>query len=204
MSEPRDSSSPSVSSANHFRIPDDSMIIRYESTDPTNILENPRHHFGDEVYERVVSEKLGGVLVELMEKYQKLSQVNSNITVMNTKHLLQQDELKVADIYDLVDKFYVDVPDINCVNSSWVTKENLPLLIEKQNLHMEIKKGLVLLQTTLDVSKQYEPDHPHECEDDDVCAKIDDEEDPEVTDKLTESKQTKTKPKKNKNKKKTT
>lgn len=170
MSEVRDASH-SPSSTRSFRIPDDSMIIRYDSTDPTDVLDNPRHHFGDELYDRVVSEKLGGVLVELLEKYQKLSQVNSNITVMNVKHLLQRDELKVADIYDLVDKFYVDIPDINSVDSSWITPEHLPLIVEKRNLHVDIKKSLVVLQATLDNTKDcsqeiccYQDDR-----DDEVC-----------------------------------
>lgn len=203
MSEVRDASH-SPSSTRSLRIPDDSMIIRYDSTDPTDVLDNPRHHFGDELYDRVVPEKLGGILVELLEKYQKLSQVNSNITVMNVKHLLQRDEFKVADIYDLVDKFYVDIPDINSVNSSWISQEHLPLLIEKQNLHIDIKKSLVVLQTTLDNTKDcsqerccYEDDV-----DDEVCVskkekRLEEAEDDEVCNV------TATKTKK-KNKKKTT
>ena len=171
MSEVRDTSH-SPSSIRSLRIPDDSMIIRYDSTDPTDVLDNPSHHFGDELYDRVVTEKLGGVFVELLEKYQKLSQVNSNITVMNVKHLLQRDEFKVADIYGLVDKFYVDIPDINCVNSSWITPEHLPLLIEKQNLHVDIKKSLIALQTIIDNTKDCSQDmcrYEYEV-DDEVCA----------------------------------
>lgn len=151
-SEPRDSSSPST--VKQLRIPDDSMIVRYESTDPTDMLDNPNHHFGDDVYDRIVPEKLGGILIELLEKYQKLTQVNSNITLMNVKHLLQRDELKIAEIYDLVDKFYVDVPDINCVSSSWISQDHLPLLLEKQNLHVDIKKTVGLLQATIDNTRE--------------------------------------------------
>jgi hypothetical protein len=165
MSSGSGDSSPPPSTVKHLRIPDDSMIIKYESTDPTDLLDNPRHQFGDDVYGRVVPEKLGGVLMELLEKYQKLTLLNSTITSMNVKHLLQQDELKIGEIYDIVDKFYVDVPDINCVNSSWITQEHLPILLEKQTLHTDIRKTLVLLQTTIENTREF-------CGIDECCGRV--------------------------------
>jgi hypothetical protein len=152
MSDIRDSSSPAPSSVNRIHIPDDSMIIQYEQTDPTRILDNPSHSFGNKFSNDHVNEKMGVILVELLEKYQKLSTINSNITIQTVKHDLQKNELKASEIYDILDKFYVDLPDINCVNSSWLTPETLVFISEKQKLHKSIKEDLVLLQKTIENS----------------------------------------------------
>jgi hypothetical protein len=152
MSDGRESYSPAPS-AQHIHIPDDSMIIRYDQADPTRILDNPSHSFGDTFFNDHVCEKMGSILVELLEQYQKLSTVNSNITIQTVKHDLKQNELKVSEIYDLLDKFYVDLPDINCVNSSWLTPDTLIFISEKQNLHKSIKENLVLLQKVIETSK---------------------------------------------------
>ena len=156
MSDVHDSSSPAPSSTHHIRIPDDSMIIRYDQADPTRVLDNPSHSFGDTFFNDNVDEKMGSVLVELLEQYQKLATINSNITIQTVKHDLRQDDLKISEIYDLLDKFYVDLPDINCVNSSWLTPETLPFISEKQKLHKAIKENLATLQKIIETSRGME------------------------------------------------
>jgi len=154
MSEAHDSSSPAPSSIPQIRIPDDSMIIRYESVDPTRVLDNPCHLFGDTFYDQHVDEKVGSLVGGVLSMYQKLAHLNADITIQNVKYDLQQDDMKNSEIYDLLDKFYVDLPDVNCVNSSWLNADTLTILLEKQSLHKTIKHDLGLLQAAMSTSKK--------------------------------------------------
>lgn len=154
MSEAHNSSSPAPSSVPQIRIPDDSMIIRYESVDPTRVLDNPSHLFGDTFYDQHVDEKVGSLFGGLLTMYQKLAYLNADITIQNIKFFLQQDDMKNSEIYDLLDEFYVDLPNVNYVNSSWLNATTLSVLLEKQTLHKTIKQNLELLQTALAASKK--------------------------------------------------
>jgi hypothetical protein len=129
------------------------MIIQYDSVDPTRVLDNPSHLFGDTFFDQKVNEKVGACLIDLLDHYQKLSNVNVNMTLQTIKFELQHDELQNSEVYNLLDKFYVDIPDINCVNSAWISADTLPLMIEKQNLHKSIKEKLKLLQSIFDIMK---------------------------------------------------
>ena len=154
MSEAHNSSSPAPSSIPQIRIPDDSMIIRYESVDPTRVLDNPSHLFGDTFYDQHVDEKVGSLVGGLLTMYQKLAFLNADITLQNIKFGLQQDDMKNSEIYDLLDEFYVDLPNVNYVNSSWLNATTLSVLLEKQTLHKTIKQNLEQLQTALAASRK--------------------------------------------------
>ena len=154
MSHTHNSSSPAPSSIPQIRIPDDSMIIRYESVDPTRVLDNPSHLFGDTFYDQHVDEKVGLLVGGVLSMYQKLAHLNADITIQNVKYDLQQDDMKNSEIYDLLDKFYVDLPDVNCVNSSWLSADTLTILLEKQSLHKTIKHDLGLLQAAMSTAKK--------------------------------------------------
>jgi hypothetical protein len=149
-----DSSSPAPSSVRDIQIPDDSLIIQYSSVDPTRVLDNPSHLFGDTFYDCNVSEKVGSMLIELLESYQRLSNANMAITLQTIKTQLMTEEMKNSDIYSILDKFYVDVPDISCVTSTWVNADALPFLLAKQELHQGIKEKLKQLQTVFDTLKK--------------------------------------------------
>lgn len=202
MSDAHDSSSPAPSSIPQIQIPDDSMIVRYESIDPTRVLDNPSHLFGNTFYDKHVDEKVGSVVGDLLTMYQKLSFLNASITIQNVKFDLQHDELKNAEIYDLLDKFYVDLPDINCVNSSWLNADTLSLVVDKQNLHKSIKENLKVLQTTLSTlgrkksSNSKVDEHETDSEQDDNGFAEDEDEEVKPAQAPKQSKKTKNKRKK--------
>jgi len=143
-----DHGSPAPSTVRHVPIPDDTMILQYASVDPTRVLDNPRHRFGDGSTPPV-EPATGAVVEELMALYQKLAHLNATITIQSVKFDLQRNELKSSEVYDLMDKFYMDLPDINCVSTSWLTPETLALIVEKQTLHETIKQHLQTLHSIL-------------------------------------------------------
>lgn len=145
------SGSPSPTQPKNTIIPDDTILIQYESVDPTRVLDNPSNYFGETFFEEKVGEKIGASFVEMLLKYQELANTNMNITIQSVKHKLKNDDMKTSDLYDLLDKFYVDVPDIVSIDSSFVTVDLLPLFLIKHDLHKDIKKRLTNLSDTFQI-----------------------------------------------------
>jgi len=143
-----ESGSPSPTQPKNTLIPDDTILIQYDSVDPTRVLDNPSDYFGETFFEEKVGEKIGASFVEMLLKYQELTNANMNITIQAVKHKLKNDDMKTSDLYDLLDKFYVDVPDIISVDSSCMTVDFLPLFLLKHELHKDIKSRLTKMSET--------------------------------------------------------
>jgi hypothetical protein len=141
-SSENNSSSPSAPmSPRGIQIPDDSILIQYNSVDPTRVLDNPSQYI-DDFYQLSVDEKVGCMLVELLQKYQELSYNNMELSIYSIKHKLQKDQMKYNEIYDLVDKFFVDTPNTTTIPSSFITSDALKLFTKKQVIHEEIEQKL--------------------------------------------------------------
>lgn len=141
-SESVDNSSHAPSSVNDMHMPDDSLLIRFDQVDPTIFIDNPDHAFNDPFYHEKVDEPLGAALLELLSRYQELVNANINLSIQTIKKSLQDDELKNGDVYDILDKFNDDIPDVVHVNSSFLSESTLPLFLAKQTLHCDINKKL--------------------------------------------------------------
>ena len=186
------SSSPAPSSIPDIRIPDDSIIVHFTSVDPTQVFDNPIHS-GTGAFECdcKVNTEVSDKLIQVLQQYRNLVSVNFDISINNVKHQLKSGELKSRHIYDLLDKFFMDVPDIIALDASWLTKESVEHLIQKQHIHEDIKSTLYDLNTSMATGTA---EAPSQCNQDGLeqptkpnpCSVISDEfdSDPEITDPL--------------------
>jgi hypothetical protein len=71
--------------------------------------------------------------------------MNIEISINNIKQQLVKGDIRSHHIYDVLDKFFMDVPDIVALNASWLSKDSVEHLIEKQKIHEEIKSSLGVL-----------------------------------------------------------
>ena len=135
------SSSPAPSSVREIRIPDDSVIINFTSVDPTCVLDNPIHFSQGSASsdDCQVNSIVAHQLQQLLESYRDLAVVNMNISIDNINHQLQNGDIRNSKIYDLLDKFFIDVPDIVGINASWLTPVTIQSLVKKQEIHQNIK-----------------------------------------------------------------
>lgn len=151
--EMEDDTSPAPSSApssiGNIKIPNDSLLIQYDSIDPTDVIDNPSHAFGDDFYESCVDEKLGVMFIGVLESYQKLAHANNTLTLSVLKNQLMEEKLKNSHVYGLLDKFYMDVPDVVSVDSTFLNENTIPLFLEKQKIHASIKAQLEALSATM-------------------------------------------------------
>ena len=151
------SSSPAPSSIPDMRIPDDSVIVHFTSVDPTHALDNPIHSIGGLDCECKVNSQVSDKLLKLLHLYRNLVSTNFEISINNVKHQLLTGDLKSRHIYDVLDKFFMDVPDIVALNASWLTKESVEYIVQKQMIHEDIKSTLNelnVLMTTETEAKQ--------------------------------------------------
>ena len=146
------SSSPAPNSPpRKYNIPNESMIIEYNVIDPTDVLDNPRNVFGTTFNQYSVNEKTASIFVDLLLKYQQLSQANMELNVKYIKHMIQLDDFKTDDVYDLLDKFYTDIPQILPINANFLNTDRFKMFISKKELHDDIKDKLVKLDNLLKV-----------------------------------------------------
>ena len=138
-SSPSSSPSPSSVQETDFTA---GLSIQYQTVDPTFFLDNPKNQFGSTFRDCPVDEKLGSLFVDLLLSYQSLSNSNINIAIQNIKNILSDGRLTNSDIYELLDKFFINVPDVGKIDSSFITFENLPLFISKHELHLQISEKL--------------------------------------------------------------
>ena len=130
-------------------IPNYSVMIKYEPVDPTLILENPRDEFGEVFTDHPVDEKLGSMLVEILLQYQALSTLNLNMAIQNVKNNLTLNQLHHAEVYDLLDTFFLNVAEVGKIDSSLISVDNIPLFVSKHALHADIAQKLKDLQEDL-------------------------------------------------------
>ena len=164
-----DSSSPKPSTVNDHSLPNDSIVIRYEIVDPTTYMDNPTHAFNDPFYTSTVDEKIGSIIIEVLAKYQALMNANVNITIQQVKDQLRDGKMKHSDIYDLFDKFYMDMPAPVHIDSDFLNPESMSVLSEKHRLHAELKQQVkhvsTMISTLRDVLKTSKTD--------DCCRNVD-------------------------------
>jgi hypothetical protein len=139
------SPSPSPDDPNDFQIPDDSLIVQYPNLDPSEHLENPGLVYGDArelFYAEPMDEKMGGMLVQVLENYRDLANTSFDTSLSIVKHNLQNGTLKHKDAYDILDKFYNDYPDALTIPGSFLSVDHLNLFAEKLKLHDQCEKSL--------------------------------------------------------------
>ena len=183
------SSSPAPSSIPEFRIPDDSILVHFTSVDPTYALDNPIYSSDCKCN---VTSPISDKLMQLLHLYRDLVAINIDISINNIRQQLTSGDIQSQHFYDLLDKFFMDVPDIVALNASWLSKDSVEHIIHKQKIHDEIKSSLdalnVLLTATTPESQnqvqQYESELLHESHAD-IRAKSD----PEIDDKSQRSNQ---------------
>ena len=162
------SSSPAPSSIRELRIPDDSVIINFTSVDPTHVLDNPIHSncmnsdyatCANTMYcDCTVNPKTADKVQRILCLYRDLALMNMNITIDNIKQQMQNGEIRNPKIYDILDKFFIDVPDIVGMNASWLSEQALLSLMKKQQIHIDIKSSLLDLNSSMNESSD-----PLEC-----------------------------------------
>lgn len=135
-------------------IPDDAVVVQYPSLDPASLLNNPELKYDNDGSDDPVDEKVGSLLVELLDQYRKLAACSFEINMQIAKYRLNQDDLKQKDAFDLLDKFYKDFPNVSPVPGSFVDVEHLKLLNDKLQLHLECHKMLKNFSTVVEKTKQ--------------------------------------------------
>ena len=65
--------------------------------------------------------------------------------------MIQSDEFKTDDVYDLLDKFYTDIPQTIPINANFLNTDRLKMFISKKELHDDIKDKLTKLDNLLKV-----------------------------------------------------
>jgi hypothetical protein len=134
------SSSPAPSSIPEIRIPDDSVIINFTSVDPTCVLDNPIHSVhGSSLDDCEMNSIVAHQLQRLLESYRDLALINMNISIDNINHQLQNGDIRNSKMYDLLDKFFIDVPDIVGLKASWLSASTIQSLVKKEETHQNIK-----------------------------------------------------------------
>lgn len=135
------SASPAPSSPRVVELPNDTLMVEFANVDPARALDNPKYD-GPEV--PAVSAEVREKLFELLEQYRKLTQANMELT-LQTLHSLK--ELTRLEVYEALDKAYVDVPDVAKLDSAWLCgPDGLTFLAQKQNLHLQIQASLETLR----------------------------------------------------------
>ena len=122
----------------NFELPPDSLLVVYDSVDPTTMLDNPNTTLDDAFFNDAVVDPLP--VIEIMDQFQKLTNTNMNLNKEIIKHRIATGELKNSHIYPLLDKLFIDIPGVIKVDSSFLNVEHLPLFLEKQVAHTELKK----------------------------------------------------------------
>jgi hypothetical protein len=132
------SSSPSPNSSEHDpQIPHGSLVVIYDSIDPTSMLDNPNTVLEDPFFEAPVVDS--SLVMNILDQFQRLNNANMNLTKQIIQQRIQKGSLKNSQIYTLLDKCYCDVPDVISVDASFLDVNNLPLFVEKQQAHSELK-----------------------------------------------------------------
>lgn len=146
------SASPAPSSvADHFqRLPSEALLVQFDNVDPTRSLDNPRHAFGDSYADHAVSAATGQQVILLLELYVALMKTNATISLQSVRASLERKDLKVSTVYDLLDKFYLDLPAVVGLPSQWLGVEALPYLDEKRTLHEQLQTQLKAFQSILE------------------------------------------------------
>ena len=145
-----ESSSPAPTHAAEIRIPDDSILLNFTSCDPTIILDNPKFDefsidFDVSQGFEDVSEEVGDMFIKTIELYRDLALININMSILILKRN-QPCGLKTTRIYDVLDKFYLDLPDIVAVDAAWVSEASVRSIIDKEKTHAAIKEHLDCLK----------------------------------------------------------
>jgi hypothetical protein len=143
-----ESSSPAPSHAAEIRIPDDSLLLNFTSCDPTKILDNPI--LNDCCNDSDVSLCVGDTFINILELYRDLTLINMNMSISNLKKQHNCENLKNTRIYDMLDKFYLDLPDVVAIDAAWVSEQSVRSIIDKENIHHAIQEHLNRLRFLMD------------------------------------------------------
>ena len=141
---------PELDDDQQLRLPDDSVLIQFASVDPTIYIDNPENTFGDPFFEETLDEKTQKSMEEILLAYKQLASVNMNLSLEIVKLRVAAGDLKNGDVYNLLDKFYQDVPDPVTVHAPFLNASSLPLFTEKQALHTTIADKLIKLMPSKD------------------------------------------------------
>ena len=164
------SPSPSPDDPNDFQIPDDSLIVQYPNLDPTEHLENPGLVYGDArelFYGESMDEKMGALLVQVLENYRDLATTSFDTSLAIVKHNLQNGTLKHKDAYDILDKFYNDYPDTLTIPGSFLSETHLNWFTEKLRLHNQCEQSLKTLTDIVEKVKTERTGDSKQSEDED-------------------------------------
>ena len=153
-------------------VPDDALVIQYPSVDPTQVLENSEVNYVNQVCDEKVDEKMGSMLVALLDQYRKLAMSSFEINTQIIKYRLNHEDLKQRDVVALLDKFYRDFPSVSPLPGAFIDADHLQLLGDKLNLHLECEQMLksfatVMEKTAASVKKQKHKDCESDEDDDD-------------------------------------
>jgi hypothetical protein len=146
------SNSPVPSSVDDNTIPENCIVIRYESIDPTNYLENPENLFGvreKEFLTTTLNDEIGTTLSDLLDQYKNVMAMNVEISNQAVKTEIGKKNITNGDVYNLLDKMYTDIPDVFNIDASFLNGESLNLFIQKQNLHKIIRQNLEKIGNSL-------------------------------------------------------
>jgi hypothetical protein len=150
-------------------VPDDSLLIRYPSVDPTKVLNNPENFFEatkDNFFDKPVPEELKPGFLQLLEQYNQLIQLNFTIYSDSVKRSLTEGDLKSRELYRVLNNMYLAVPELNSegISSSFLSNDTIALFVTKHTLHTQITESLKGLSATFE-SIQDAQDHEEEVSD---------------------------------------
>lgn len=178
------SQSSSVIEVNEVRLPENCVVVQFESVDPTKILDNADNSFGSiehfEFYEKPIQDsEVKTKLLDLLNSYRDLILSTEELNIKQLSHQLDEKTITNKDIYHILDKIYLDIPASFEMSASFLSVESLPLIVKKRCLHKKISQDLTVLQDLLTSQRERIVKEYMSGKKDKTPSKVDDDEDDE-------------------------
>lgn len=129
------------------------LQFSFPGIDPVDFLFNPAYLSGslvEEYLKKPTGEINGVLLVNILKKYQELSQLSFEMMIASVKHKLQNNLLSTGEFYKLLTHTFESLtPPLQELPAELLKENFLTLFSKKQELHQQIANELKSLNQTI-------------------------------------------------------